>query len=89
MDLQKVGCGGVAQDRDRWRPLVNVKFGTKTNHEHTSAISITYCLHVNKICDTLGGLLQLTERHRECCRLHSAQLTDEANRARRNGKDLE
>ena len=83
MDLQEVGCGGVdwielAQDRDRWWPLVNVKFGMKTNHEHTSAISTKYCLQVKKICDTFWGLLRLTERDCECCGLQSVQLTDEA-----------
>jgi len=23
MDIQEVGCGGIAQDRDRWWALVN------------------------------------------------------------------
>jgi hypothetical protein len=88
IDLQEVGCGCkdwiyLVLERDRWRPLVNVKFGMKTNHENTSAISIKYCLQVNKMCDTLRGLVRLIERHCECCGLQRVQLTDEVIEERR------
>ena len=93
IDLQEVRCGCkdwvcLAQDRDRWRSLVNVKFGMKTNHEHTSAISIKYYLQVNKMYDNLRSLLRLIERHCEGCGPQRVQPTDEVIE-RRIGKELD
>jgi hypothetical protein len=85
MDLQKWDVVAWL----RWRPLVNVKFGNEDK-------SWTYLCNKYKVLTTsqqnmghFWGLLQLTERHCECCRLHRVQLTDEAIEAKRNGKDLD
>jgi hypothetical protein len=67
----------LAQNKDRWRPLVNGK-------------SWTYLRNKYKILSTsqqnmrhFWSILRLNERHCECCGLQSVQLTDEAIEARR------